>query len=50
MNFILWLVGIGEVLLVIYLISRYLSVLVQERKAASVMEEKPHVKARRFAS
>ena len=50
MNFVLWLFGIGEFLLVSYLISRYLMVLIQDKKAASMMEEKAQAEVKRFAS
>lgn len=38
MDFILWLVGISEVLFILYFVARYLSVLIQERKCVSEEE------------
>ena len=49
MNFILWTIGIGEAFFVIYLVSRYLSVVIQERKIGSI-EEEAQAKVQRFAS
>ncbi len=49
MNFILWTLGIGEAFFIIYLVSRYLTVVMQDRKINSI-EEEAQAKAQRFAS
>jgi hypothetical protein len=48
MNFILWLIGIGEAFFIIYLLSRYLLVMVQDRKSAS-LEKEPQAEVQRLA-
>jgi len=50
MNFILWLIGIVEAVFIAYFISQYISVVIQERKNASVVEEESRAKARSIAS
>jgi hypothetical protein len=49
MNFILWLVGITEALIIIYFISRYLSVLIEEKKkSVSGKIREAHPEAQRY--
>ncbi len=49
MNFVLWLIGIGEALFAIYFVSRYISVVIHQRKSAS-LENETGVEIKRFAS